>query len=170
MGHFFTWFGFGVAGTGVVDILFRIVVRIRIRVSHDASDRAAWRRYRKDEGTAVIGICLGVVALTFPTHFPWWRWALIGGAVFGFLMVSQSYVGTLRQSLADNRAARDKDADEQRAAEAERAAAEEVAQQVAAQTNHILGIVADRGASAAADSANWKTDHPEPDDQADPDA
>ena len=103
MGHFAIPVLVGSFGAGA---LLAIFVTGRAHGSHDPRDTAAWRRYGRDNGFAMVGVCIGLVAFTFPKQLAWWRWVLISAAVLGFVIASVSFIGDLRQSLADNKTAR----------------------------------------------------------------
>jgi MFS family permease len=103
MGHFAIPVLVSSFGAGVV---LAIVVTGRAHGSHDPRDTVAWRRYGRDQGLAMVGVCIGLVVFTFSTHLAWWRWVLIAAAVLGFVIASVSFIGNLRQSLVHNKTAR----------------------------------------------------------------
>jgi hypothetical protein len=165
MGHFAIPVLLGSFGAGV---LLAIFVTGRAHGSHDPRATAAWRRYGRDQGLAMVGVCIGLVAFTFPKHLAWWRWVLIGAAVLGFVIASVSFIGDLRQSLADNKTARAVEAqllaekekqerEERDAAEAARLAQEQRVERERRASAHSDAVWAAMRAELDDVIANWPT-------------
>ena len=168
MGHFAIPVLLGSFGAGV---LLAIFVTGRAHGSHDPRATAAWRRYGRDQGLAMVGVCIGLVAFTFPKHLAWWRWVLIGAAVLGFVIASVSFIGDLRQSLVHNKTARAVEAqlltenekrereqrEERDAAEAARLAEEQRVEQERRASTHSAAVWAAMRAELDDVIANWPT-------------
>jgi MFS family permease len=176
MGHFAIPVLVSSFGAGVV---LAIVVTGRAHGSHDPRDTVAWRRYGRDQGLAMVGVCIGLVVFTFSTHLAWWRWVLIAAAVLGFVIASVSFIGDLRQLLVHNKTARAVEAqplaenekrereerEERDAAEAARLAEEQRVEQERRASAHSAAVWAAMRAELDDIVATWPTapgDHPDP--------
>jgi MFS family permease len=176
MGHFAIPVLVSSLGAGVV---LAIVVTGRAHGTHDPRDTVAWRRYGRDQGLAMVGVCIGLVVFTFSTHLAWWRWVLIAAALLGFVIASVSFIGDLRQSLVHNKTARAVEAqllaenekrereerEERDAAEAARLAEEQRVEQERRASAHSAAVWAAMRAELDDIVAAWPT---APDDHLDP--